>query len=223
MEEHRTIIVIGAGELGLQVAERLQAHKEKVVIIDEDISRIARARQYGFEAIAGSAEQFDPQVAPYFDRAQSLICTNTDSDFNFRVCQFARTHYGIAHLIAQVSTPSELPRFERLGVTTANAALDRAGLLVLLARNPAFYDLLTRTDDNKEVLEIVVENTSYVGKKLRQLSLPGDVLILSIRRNGEFLVPHGNTQLELFDHLTLVGTLEHVDRARYMFVDGLDG
>ena len=52
---------------------------------------------------------------------------------------------------------------------------------------------------------------------LRELQLPGDVLILSIRRAGEFIVPRGNTQLEYGDHLTLVGTFDHLHEARALF------
>jgi len=52
---------------------------------------------------------------------------------------------------------------------------------------------------------------------LRELQLPGDVLILSIRRAGEFIVPRGNTQLEYGDHLTLAGTFDHLHEARALF------
>ena len=43
-----------------------------------------------------------------------------------------------------------------------------------------------------------------------------DVLVLALRRNGELVVPHGNTQIGQGDHLTLVGLEEHVEAARQM-------
>jgi Trk K+ transport system NAD-binding subunit len=49
-----------------------------------------------------------------------------------------------------------------------------------------------------------------VGRLLRECRLPGDVLILAVRRDGELLVPHANTRLDRDDHLTLVGSREHV-------------
>lgn len=49
-----------------------------------------------------------------------------------------------------------------------------------------------------------------------QLTLPGDVLVLALRRDGELVVPHGNTQIGQGDHLTLVGLEEHVEAARQM-------
>ena len=87
----------------------------------------------------------------------------------------------------------------------------------LLARNPDIYELLTRTDDNKEVAEVWVYDPSFNDKALRDVDLPGDVLILSIRRASEFIVPRGKTQLEHGDHLTLVGGFDHLQEARALF------
>ena len=116
-----------------------------------------------------------------------------------------------------VTDTNRLVEFETLNVTVYNPALDQAVLLSLLARNPDIYELLTRTDDNKEVSEVWVHNAGYDDMSLREVVLPGDVLILSIRRGGEFIVPRGHTQLESGDHLTLVGTLDHLQEARALF------
>ena len=104
-----------------------------------------------------------------------------------------------------------------------NAALDRAALMVLITRNPALYQLLTSTEDDKEVTEFVVTNPDLVGRRLREITIPGDVLILALRRNGELLVPHGNTQIEDKDHLTLAGNAEDIsDAGQYFSRDELE-
>jgi Trk K+ transport system NAD-binding subunit len=92
-------------------------------------------------------------------------------------------------------------------------------LLALLTRTPALYSLLSRTDDDKEVCEIVVTNTRDVDKPLRQLELPGGLLALAIRRDGELLVPHGNTTLCRNDRLTLVGSIEDIELAKQRFAE----
>jgi len=43
------------------------------------------------------------------------------------------------------------------------------------------------------------------------------VLVLALRRNGELLVPHGNTQIEEHDHLTLAGNAEDIESAGLYF------
>lgn len=218
-QEHfkRPIVIIGGGELGLQVATQLIKHQEQVLIIDHDTSLVERIIQRGFDAVEIDIGNNDPLTDKYLKYTQTLICTYTDTDLNLRVCQVARTSYGIPQVVAHVSTPADIYRFEQLGISTTNAALDYASLLVLMARNPTAYDLLTRTDDQKEVYEIVVENLKCVGKTLSQFNLPGDILVLALRRNGELLVPHGNTIIEECDHLTLVSSLEWVETGRTLF------
>ena len=214
------IVVFGAERLGLQVAEQLLGHHEEVVLVDPDESLIARARQSssaGIEVMHAGIDDENEQLAGHLDLAETVVVTLSDTDRNRHICHVARTRYGIDHIVTLVRETNRLVEFETLNVTVFNPSLDQAALLSLLARNPDIYELLTRTDDNKEVSEVWVHNHDYGDKALRELVLPGDVLILSIRRDGEFIVPRGNTQLEYGDHLTLVGTFDHLHEARALF------
>ena len=217
----RPIVVVGGGELGLQVAQQLHEHQENVIILDDDAARVDRARQRGMESLVASIEKNDPRAEAILNQAQILVCTYGDADKNYQACRVARTGYGIPHVVARVSMPGDLARFEQLGVRAVNAALDHAALLTILARNPATYELLTRTDDNKEILDIIVARRSCIGRKLSQLRLPGDTLVLAVRRNSELLVPHGSTQLEEGDCLTLLGSVDSVRQGRQLF-EGID-
>ncbi len=215
-EEARPVIVAGAGLLGLQVAEQIAAHGEPVVLVDPDEERIQRARERGFDAVAGHAGQYDPLVEPYLNRAKTLVCIHGDIERNYRVCERARTTFGIDHVVTRITDPSAMDRFDQLGVITMNAAMDQAVLLGLLARNPAAYELLTRTDDDHEVCEVAVHNPLFLDKPLRQVEFPGELLVLAIRRQGELMVPHGDSRLSAGDQITLVGTCSCVDVSRQM-------
>ncbi len=217
-KEHHLAVVIGAGELGLQVAEQLRAHHEKVVVVDGDPERARRAIQHGFALVVATAHEPSDELAMVLAKAETVVCTYNDTDLSYRICHFLRTEFGVDNLVAQVAEPAELARFKELGVTTMNPAMDRAALMVLLARNPATFALLSRTDDDKEVWEVVLRNIEHVGVNLRDLRLPGDVLVVALRRNGELLVPHGDTRLEMGDRITLVGSLDTIQTARGMLL-----
>ena len=70
---------------------------------------------------------------------------------------------------------------------------------------PDALELLTSLEDDKEVVEVELLNPDCIGKPLRDICLPGDVLVLSIRRRDEVILPHGYHVLERGDHVTLVG------------------
>ncbi len=210
-------IVAGAHALGIRVAEHLRGHREKVVIIDTDDERVSNARDQGFEVITALTDRPDDRAAHYLDQAHTFISANDSDDINYLNCKTARTHYGIENVVTQLTDPSFLSRYEQLGVKTLSPALDQGAFLGLLARNPSFYTLLTRTDDNKEVYEVYLRNDEFHGRQLRDISLPGDVHVLAIQRDGEIILPVGQTQLVQGDRITLAGTLDCLDEALRLF------
>jgi Kef-type K+ transport system membrane component KefB/Trk K+ transport system NAD-binding subunit len=215
----RRIVVVGAEDLGMQVATRLKAHLEALWVVDPDAERIARATRNGFDAVCCSVEHEDARMKTVCATARAVVCTYDDPEVAYRVCELAKNVYQVPHVVAQLTDPSKCTRFDALGVTIMNAALDRPLLLALLARTPALYSLFSRSDDNKEVCEVVVANGQDVDKPLRELKLPGGLLALAIRRDGELLVPHGNTRLCRNDRLTLVGSLEDIELAKQRFTE----
>jgi CPA2 family monovalent cation:H+ antiporter-2 len=216
----RPILIAGSGLLGLQVAEQIARHNDLAVLIDPDEKRIERAKERGFEAIVAYVDRFDEKADAYLERAKTLVVVHNNVEQNYAVCEYVRRNYGIEHIVTRLPDPADISRFDQLGVTTMNAAMDQAVLLGLLARNPAAYELLTRTDDDKEVCEVTVRNPALTGKALRQLELPGDLLILAVRREGELVVPHGDTRLAEFDRLTLIGGCDCIEISRELFGTG---
>ena len=214
-DTQRFMLVAGANELGLQVAQQLQKHNEQVVMIANETERIERARELGFRTLPEKLQYTDEDKARILERTSAVIAAYIDMDRNYELCQRART-LGIENIVAYVEEPTDVERFKRIGVRTLNSALNRASMLALLARNPDTYELLTRTDDDKEIIEVRITNDRCVNKRLRDLMLPGDALLVSLRRNGELLIPHGGTRLEREDRLTLIGSLECIDAARRM-------
>jgi len=65
---------------------------------------------------------------------------------------------------------------------------------------------LELTDNSKsEMLELdIPENSKSVGKKIVQLNLPKTSLIVLIHRDGKYLTPSGETQIESDDHLLMI-------------------
>jgi CPA2 family monovalent cation:H+ antiporter-2 len=220
MKERPPTIVAGAGDLGLRVAEHLQAHHEPVVLIDPDQVRVSRAQKRGFKAIFADLtklEDLNPQAGELMEGSRALVCTHEEVEFNYRVCETAHIIYGIDEVVAGVNEPGQVARFRRLGANPVNIAMDQAAIMAILARNPGVYSLLTHADEDKEVGEVLVRAPYCQDKRLHQMELPGDVLVVALRRKGDLLIPHGDTLLECGDRLTLIGSIEAIDTARHLF------
>lgn len=212
----RPTIVVGAGVLGMQVAEQLRGHSDMVIVMDTKEKRIERARLQGFEAVLARGDRFDPAAEPYLNQAKRLVCLYSNVEKNYRVCEYVRSTYGIDHIVTRVTSPGEIARFEKLGVTPMNAATDQAMLLALMTRNPSLFELITRTDDDKEFCEVTVRNSSLIGPPLRDLDFPPDLMVLAVRKDGQLIVPNGDTRLDHGDQLTLLGPYSCVEKSRLM-------
>jgi Kef-type K+ transport system membrane component KefB len=130
-DENKLIIIAGAGELGNQVAENLKKHHDQILIVADNPEQQARVKRRGMEVIIADADRDDPQLAPYFERAQSVVCVYSDPERAYQVCRLARMTYGIDNVVARVDNPQDMARFENIGVVTMNAAIDQAALLAM--------------------------------------------------------------------------------------------
>jgi Trk K+ transport system NAD-binding subunit len=65
-----------------------------------------------------------------------------------------------------------------------------------------------------DVVDVSLRNAALAGLSLQQVRLPGDALVLGLRRQGDIVVPHGETVLQLGDILMLVGTPNSLREAR---------
>lgn len=69
--------------------------------------------------------------------------------------------------------------------------------------------------DGVTFIEIALSDTSpAVGKRIAELSLPPEVVLVSIRRGQELLIPHGETLLQARDVITALCRSDFVDQIR---------
>jgi Kef-type K+ transport system membrane component KefB/Trk K+ transport system NAD-binding subunit len=216
-EEILPIVIMGGGPLGIQVAQQIQSHGDPVIIIDEDPVRIERAARSGLQAIQAVTDSYDEAIEEILNKADKLVCVFSDIEKNYRICKRARTTYGINHVVARLTAPGEIPRFEKIGVTPLNAATDQAVLLGLIIRNPNMYELLTRTDDSRDLCEISIRNPEYLNKPLKEINFPGDLLVVAVRKEGELIVPSGDTILRAGDQVTVLGSENCVGNTNLLF------
>ncbi len=73
-------------------------------------------------------------------------------------------------------------------------------------KSPTTATLLLGELKGQSSMDIEVRDLTVVGKYLRDLFLPPDVIILSIERHGQIIITHGYTKLELGDIMTVVGS-----------------
>ncbi|MCB0253122.1 MAG: cation:proton antiporter [Anaerolineae bacterium] len=208
----RFMLAIGVTDLSLAVAQELRAHGDTVRFVEQQPALAERATGAGFEVLnsAGTTDELrDLGIAD----TDSVLLLGEHDDMNLELARAVRQCCD-SNLVAYVSDPQYLADYERLGVQPFMGAMYRATIIAMLARNPDAFRLLTSTDDERNVFEVNLENRALFGVLLRHMRLPGDYLVLSIRRRGELIVPHGNTVLQYGDRLTILGSNDRLREIR---------
>lgn len=84
-------------------------------------------------------------------------------------------------------------------------------------RYPVEFDRVEGLRGETSEIE-VLPGCAAVGKRIMDLGMPPDVLVLLIRRGREFLVPRGHTALESGDTLLVLAEREALSSARSLFL-----
>jgi CPA2 family monovalent cation:H+ antiporter-2 len=198
-----SIAIVGATDLALQTARELAASKESVCFIETARARADAARKGGFPVVEATvlASALGAVALPPL---KSLLVLTGEDDLNVEICREART-LGVRHVVALVNDSSRLTEFSALGVQPFAPSLFRSMLLALMARHPDLFSVMTSGRAHHRVREIPVLNSYLSGLQLKHLALGGDVLVLSVRRGAESLIPHGDTRLLEGDWITVYG------------------
>ena len=218
IKEDRFMLVFGAEDLGLRVANVLKQHDERVRFLEPDPRLVEVARQAGFETIHATSIVKCLQEASK-GSIQGLLVLSSDDTRNLLVCHAALSQ-GLENIITMVNNPARLSDYRTLDVKVFTPNIYRPALLALMARSPNIFNLLTSTTETQDVREVHLRNPLWAGERLHSLGLPGNLLVLAISRNGDLIVPHGNTRLELDDRLTLFGMQENLQEATDLLETG---
>lgn len=205
----KRILVYGQNNGASQVAGLLKKYDEDVILLNAEEPGERNQRNIGIDVLRLDFKgEIIEQLKGF--RGKALIALDEDDDCNFDVCRAAR-QAGIPNIISQVNEPGRLQEFQHLGVQVYMPSLYQPTILALLARSPDLFQLLTSYSDDQDLREIHMLNNDCAGQPLKHLDLPGEMLILSINRQEELIIPHGNTRIEIGDRLTVLGDKEALE------------
>jgi Kef-type K+ transport system membrane component KefB len=207
----RGVILVGLGELAALLAERLRQAGEPVTLIGLNRRRAQRMRRRNLPVIEGNPA--DPSVleAAGVASAAALVAISEQDETNLAACRLACEVFDVPHRVILVSDPTIAAQINGQGTRVVQPQLALALALEGALHFPAAFDMLADHTDGVEVREVALNNPRLDRRPLQRIRLPGHALVLGLRREGEVLVPHGNTTLRQGDVLMLVG---HPDELR---------
>jgi trk system potassium uptake protein TrkA len=181
-------IVAGGGKVGESVTRSLLRMGHEVTLVEQRRDRFEHLEaELGPVALAGDATEIHILERAGIARPPELVLAVTgDDEDNIVIAQIAQDGYQVPKVVARVNDPRNQAHFDLLGVTRTLCAT--SGLLGLVEHEVPEHGLVKLLELRREGLEVVELSVSpeapAAGKRVAGLSLPDDVRLVSITRNG---------------------------------------
>lgn len=207
------VIIGGAGRVGQLLARRLTEERETVVLVEADDEAVASAREAGLPVVKGDITHASDLEAAGIKTAKGFVATTLNDKDNLLACQLARSRFGVPEVVSLMSDPENAAAFQEAGIRFMNPVSATVDALDNLLRRPNLFAVLQDLTDRR-VVEQTVNPGPALGRRIEELRLPGDTLVMLVRRGNQVIIPHGNTKLEAGDLVTLIGTGEAIEFSR---------
>jgi trk system potassium uptake protein TrkA len=181
-------IVAGGGKVGANITRSLLAMGHEVTLVEQRRDRFEQLEaELGPVVLAGDATEIFVLERAGIARPPDLVVAVTgDDEDNIVIAQIAQDGYQVPKVVARVNDPRNQVHFDLLGVTRTLCAT--SGLLGLVEHEVPEHGLVKLLELRREGLEVVELQVSpeapAAGKRVAGLSLPDDVRLVSITRNG---------------------------------------
>ncbi len=137
--------------------------------------------------------------------SEAVVLMLTDEE-NLILCNLIYEHIGTSDVVVRLNHRYNFNKFHELGALIVDPSTAIVSLLDHFVRSPQAASLLLGMEAGQDTMDIQVLNTDIQGLLIRNLRLPSDVIILSVKRRGNLIISHGYTRLRAGDTLTMVGS-----------------
>ncbi len=200
------IIIVGASKIGTALARLLSQERHNVVVVEKNEDRATKvSEELDVTVINGSGTEIDVLQDAGADRADVIVAATSDDAVNLMVCELAKI-LEIERRITLGQNPKHEKIFNEVGTEEIIfPSRTIATYIRNLITRPGVRSVLTTMQENADIVEVVIPPGAIVaGKQIKDIGMPEGSTITAIYRNGDLLIPRGNTVVEAGDKLIIL-------------------
>ena len=212
----KNVLIVGGGSIALYLSELLLKRNFNVTVLEIDKERAIDFSERLPECEVINADGSDPEILDEvrIENYDAVVALTGIDEENILISLLAKKR-GIDKIIAKVNRTQLLKITGILDVDTTVTPKKSASFFVsrLLrskenSRGESISNLFRLSDDRVEAIDFtVIENSRVTGKKLKDLNVKSNTLIVGISRQnlgGKIEVANGESTIELGDRVMVV-------------------
>lgn len=211
--------VIGGGQVGKQVADRLTNRGDTVSFIEKSPDRVTELQGLGYTVHEGDGTDSDVLEAADTGSADIVVVATGDDDTNLLGAQLAKTRYDTEKIVAKINEPRNQEPFEELGIETVSRPVSTARYIDGYIESPALARWTESLGDVGDIQEVPVTNDRLVGMTIGEIieELHDRCMITVVGDEGSAHFPDHDEVVSEGQHLTLIGEREAVRNGVELF------
>lgn len=214
------IIVVGDGKVGFAIAKQLNQEGHDITVVENKANVLSSTmNQLDIVGVQGNGASLDTLLEARVPSSDLLIAATSTDEVNIICCLLAKK-LGARHTIARIRNPeyNNTVRLikDELGLSMSINPEQAAAREILRAiRFSNSIKVSSFAKGRIELAEVkVTENSPLINMRVVDINrrFKTEVLFVTILRDGEVIIPNGNTVIYENDRLTLTGSTTQLER-----------
>ncbi len=213
------IIIVGAGEVGYHIAQKLSEENQDVFLIDKAPEKVKRITEnLDIQATVGSGTSPRMLRNSGVGEAELLVAATDSDEANLIACLFARHLNPHILKVARVRNPEYLEEKDLLSQDflaidhIINPESVMVETILTLMTVPGASDVIDLADGRVKLFGVTIRlDSPLVGRRLLSFKKPeGKLLVGAIVRGDQVIIPRGEDTLQAHDLAYVVGRTDEL-------------
>ncbi len=213
------VIIVGGGQLGSNLAKRLQIFNHDPVIIEKNENRIREiSGDLEIPVIQGDGTKEKVLEKAKINQSNALAAVTRSDEVNLMAGKLAKKE-GCEKVVARANKDKNRGMFENENIDIVISY--KSSVITLYEKaitGSEIYGILTLGGEKADVIEVKVSEKSDVSeKKIKEIPFPEKCSVAIITRKGKLLPPRGDTKLKPEDRVILAGKRNELISTYHLF------
>jgi len=226
-KEARRVIIIGGGNIGFNLAGTVEkAHPHvamKLIEVNKERAEVVAQSLNRTVVIHGDALDAEILEEAGAATAETVVAISNDDEVNILASLLAK-RYGCQRAVTLINNPTYGSLTGTLGIdTVVSPRAITVSTILQHVRRGRIRSVHSISEGFGEVIEAeALETSSLVGVPLREADLPDGVLVGAVVRDGEVIIPRGDTVVRANDLVIIFAATAAVKQIEKIFAVKLE-
>lgn len=210
------IIIVGCGRHGSGLARSLSRIGHTITVIDRDsLSFELLGPSFKGQTITGVGFDRDVLLRAKIGETDALAAVTASDEANAVIARVARQVFRVPKVVARLYDGRKAEIYNRLGLQTIDPTswgINRVADLLLYS---PLGTVLSLGSGDVDLVEIEVP-ILLVGRKVKELSIPGEIQVIALSRNNKTFLPGLGSEFQERDLIHIAVAAGSIDRLKYL-------